>query len=92
MVKRKTNYSSDWEKQYIWMKMSKKMLHLLFANYVTKLFWIDGGGMSQVISHASGHLHLQHEQAGQNQSTISLNPTSVGFFHQKSQLSKLKYC
>ena len=61
-------------------KNVKKMLHLLFANYVTKLFWIDGGGMSQVISHASGHLHLQHEQAGQNQSTISLNPTSVGFF------------
>ena len=38
MGKRKTNYSSDWEKRYTWIKNIKKMLHLLFANYVTKLF------------------------------------------------------
>ena len=58
-----------------------------------------GGGISQVTSHASRQLHLQREKAGQNQSTISLNPSSVStitkpkvVFHQKSQLSKLKYC
>ena len=28
-------------------------------------------------SHASGQLNLQREKAGQNQSTISLNPSSV---------------
>ena len=29
------------------------------------------------MSHASGQLHLHYEKAGQNQSTISLDPSSV---------------
>ena len=62
MGKRKTNYSSDWEKQY------------------TCFLQINGGGISQVylnISHSGRQLHLQPEKAGQNQSMISLNPSSV---------------
>ena len=38
MSKRKTNYSSDWEKGYTKIKNVKKDASLAFANYVTKLF------------------------------------------------------
>ena len=74
MGKRKTNYSSDWEKRYTWIK---NVNSLAFCKLCDKTFRIEGGGISQVTSHASEQLHLQREQAGQNQSTISLNPSSV---------------
>ena len=77
MSERKTNYSSDWEKRYTWIKNVKKDASLAFSKWCDRTFWIDGGGISQVISHARGQLHLQCEEAGQNQSTISLNPSSV---------------
>ena len=57
-------------------KMSKKA-SLSFCKLCGKTFWIDGGGISQVTLHASGQLHLQCEKAGQEQSMISLNPSSV---------------
>ena len=57
--------------------MSKKDTSLAFCKLCDKTFRIDGGGMSQVTSHASGQLHLQREKVGQNQSAISLDPSSV---------------
>ena len=57
--------------------MSKKDTSLAFCKLCDKTFRIDGGGMSQVTSHASGQLHLEREKVGQNQSAISLDPSSV---------------
>ena len=55
-------------------KISKKYAPLAFCKLCDKTFRIDGGGLSQVTSHASEQLHLQLEKAGQNQRAISLNP------------------
>ena len=35
-----------------------------FLQIMWQNFWIDGGGISQVSSHASGQLNLQREKAG----------------------------
>ena len=77
MGKRKTNYSSDWEKRYTWIKNVKKDASFAFCKLCDKTFRIDGSGISQLTSHASGQLHLQRKKAGQSQSTISLNLSSV---------------
>ena len=77
MGKRKTNYSSDWEKRYTRIKNVKKDASLAFCRLCDKTFRMDGGGIYQVTSHASGQLHLRREKAGQNQSSISLNLSSV---------------
>ena len=77
MCKRKTNYSSDWEKRYSWIKNVKKDASLAFCKLCDKTFRIDGGSISQMTSHASGQLHLQREKAGLKHSTISLNPSNV---------------
>ena len=45
-------------------KNVKKDASLAFCKLCYKTFQIDGGGMSQVTSHASGQLHLQCEKAG----------------------------
>ena len=55
----------------------QKNASLGFCKLCDKTFRIDGGGISQVTSHASGQLHLQCEKASQNQSMISVNPSSV---------------
>ena len=77
MGKRKTNYSSDWEKRYTLIKNVKKDVSLAFCKLCDKTFRTDGGGISQVTSHVSGQLHLKREKAGQNQSTTSLNLSSL---------------
>ena len=74
MGKRKTDYSSDWEKRYTQRKNFKKDAPLAFCKLCDETFRIVGGGLSQVTSHASEQLHLQLEKAGQNQRAISLNP------------------
>ena len=54
------------------------MLHLLFTNYVIKLFQLMViYHIFHVILHASEQLNLQYEKAGYNQSMISLNLSSV---------------
>ena len=55
-------------------KKCRKNVSLASCKLCDKIFPIDGGGISQVTSHSSRQLHLQREKAGQNQSTISLNP------------------
>ena len=60
-----------------WIKNVKKDASLAFCKLCDKTFQIDGGGISQVASHASGQLHVQYEKAGLNQSRISLNLSSV---------------
>ena len=55
-------------------KKCRKNVSLVSCKLCDKTFPIDGGGTSQVTSHASGQLQLQHEKVGQNQSTISWNP------------------
>ena len=57
--------------------LDKKCQKRFFTCLCNKTFRIDGGGISQVTSHASGQLHLQREKAGQNQIMISWNPSSV---------------
>ena len=59
------------------MHLDKKCQKRFFTCLCNKTFRIDGGGISQVTSRASGQLHLQHEKAGQNQIMISLNHSSV---------------
>ena len=66
MGKRKTNYSSDWEKWYTWRKNLKNDASLAFCKLCDKTFRIDGVGISQVTSHATGQLHLQRDKACQN--------------------------
>ena len=77
MGKRKTNYFSDWEKQYTWITSVKKDASLAFGKLCDNSFRIAGSGISQVTLHARGQLHLQREKASQNQSMIWLNPSSV---------------
>ena len=57
--------------------LDKKCQKRFFTSLCNKTFRIDGGGISQVTSRASGQLHLQREKAGQNQIMISLNHSSV---------------
>ena len=59
------------------MHLDKKCQKRFFTCLCNKTFRIDGGGISQVTSRASGQLHLQREKAGQNQIMISLNHSSV---------------
>ena len=58
MGERKTNYSSDWEKRYTWIKNVKKDASLAFCKLCDKTFRVDDGGISQVTSHVSGQLHF----------------------------------
>ena len=58
-------------------KKCQKDASLAFCKLCDKTFRIDGRGISQVTSHASGQLHLQREKGGQKQTTISLNPSRV---------------
>ena len=99
MGKRKTNYFSDWEKRYTWMKNVKKMLHLVFANYVTRLFelmvvvYLKWHRM-QVDSYIYSVKKLVKTKVW-FQWILQVFPQSPSlrlFFHQKSQLSTLKYC
>ena len=57
--------------------LDKRCQKRFFTCLCNKTFRVDGGGISQVTSLASGQLHLQREKAGQNQIMISLNPSSV---------------
>ena len=57
--------------------LDKRCQKRSFTCLCNKTFRVDGGGISQVTSLASGQLHLQREKAGQNQIMISLNPSSV---------------
>ena len=59
------------------MHLDKKCQKRFFTCLCNKTFRIDGGGISQVTSRASGQLHLQRIKAGQNQIMISLNHSSV---------------
>ena len=58
-------------------KNVKKDASLAFYKLCDKTFQTDDGGISQVILHARGQLHLQREKVCKNQSMISLNPSSV---------------
>ena len=57
--------------------LDKRCQKRFFTCLCNKTFRVDGGGISQVTSLASGQLHLQREKAGQNQIMISLNHSSV---------------
>ena len=50
MGKRKTNYSSDWEKRYTLIKNVKKDASLAFCKLCEKTFRTDGGGISSDIA------------------------------------------
>ena len=49
MGKRKTNYSSDWEKRYTLITNVKKDASLVLCKLFGKTYRIDGGGISQKI-------------------------------------------
>ena len=91
MGRKKTNYSSGWEKRYTWIKNVKNYSSLA---YVTKLFEL------MVVLYPNWH-RMQVDSCIYNVKKLlfhwilqvfSQSPSLRLFFHQKSQLSKLKYC
>ena len=77
MGKRKTNYSSDWEKWYPWIKNVQKDASLAFCKLCDRTIWIDGGGITQIKTKARFHWILQ---------MFPQSPSLRLFFHLKSQL------
>ena len=69
MGKRNVSYNISWEADFAWLRPSKDSLKAL-CTICDRDFRIDGGGKSQVESHAKGAIHAQRLQNQKGQCTF----------------------
>ena len=71
MSKRKPKYNKSWESQFNWIKSWSKVVHSVHGKLYQKDFSINGGGVTQIKSHATCKLHLAREKEREGQSHFS---------------------
>ena len=59
MAHSQTKYSSEWEKEYKFLKASSSSVYKATCTYCSTEFKIDNQGLSQVKSHSKGKKHIQ---------------------------------